>query len=95
MNELEQLRFRVAGLTRQVEILTDRVNECERAGAGDRQVLVEWCRLNRITLAEALGPQRNRAIRALRDALSASRVGRVFGISGRQVQRIAKEKGQR
>ena len=63
---LEMLEMRLAGLSRQVALLTDRVQECERGAAGDRLVLVEWCRLNGVTMAEALGPERNRAIRALR-----------------------------
>lgn len=85
---IEMMQMQIAGLSRQVAILTDRVQECERGAAGDRLVLVEWCRLNGVTVAEAMGPQRNRAIRALRDSLSAARVGRVFGLTGRQVREI-------
>jgi len=87
---LEMLEMRLAGLSRQVALLTDRVQECERGAAGDRLVLVEWCRLNGVTMAQALGPERNRAIRALRDSLSAARVGRVFGLTGRQVREICR-----
>lgn len=87
---LEMMQMQIAGLSRQVAILTDRVQECERGAAGDRLVLVEWCRLNGVTMAEAMGPHRNRAIRALRDSLSSARVGRVFGLTGRQVQKICR-----
>lgn len=90
MNELLQLQMRVAGLARQVELLREEQAEQRRAGLGDRLVLVELCRLNGWTMAEALGKHRNQAVRALRDSLSAARVGKVFGLSRRQVINICR-----
>lgn len=85
---LEQMGYQIAGLTRQVVLLRERVEECERGGSLDRAVLVELCRVKGWTVAEGLGRHRNAAVRALRDSLSAARVGRIFGLTGRRVQQI-------
>lgn len=91
MSEHEQLTLVVAGLARQVALLRGEVAELRRAGCGDRLVLVELCRVRGWTVAEAMGPKRNEAVRSLRDALSAARVGRIFELSRRQVVNICRQ----
>lgn len=88
MSAYEQLERVVAGQGHQIALLRDQVEQLRRTGGGDRMVLEEWARLNGLTLAQAMGAHRNRAIRALRDGLSAARVARVFGLSRRAVQKI-------
>ena len=92
MSPHEQLEMRVAGLARLVVLLREEVSECRRAGCGDRLVLVELCQVRGWTLAEAMGAHRNEAVRALREGLSAARVGRIFELSRRQVMNICREK---
>jgi hypothetical protein len=95
MNELEQLRMRVEGLTLQVQLLQEQVRDFqENGGMGDVLVLRELCRINGWTLAQAYGEHRTRAVEAMRDGMSAARVGRVFGITGRQVRNLTKGPGR-
>lgn len=82
--------MRVAGLSRQVQLLRDEQEQMRRAGLGDRLVLLELCQVREWTVAEAMGPHRNDAVRSLREGLSAARVARLFGITRRQVQRICR-----
>jgi len=92
MSTLEQLDMRTAGQGRQIALLWDEVRRLRRETGGDVLVLEEWCRQKDVTLAEAMGPRRPEAIRALRDSLPTRRVAKVFGVSRRTVQMIANAK---
>lgn len=83
MTQLERMEGAIAALAGELAAV-------KRLLPGDMAVLTELCRLKGWTLAQVMDRRRQRdeAMRALRPALSAGRVARLFRVSRRQVQNI-------
>lgn len=88
MNQFEMLQAAIAAQAQQIHLLRAEMRQFRRAGGADQMLIEEWCRVNSASVNEAFTTRRTEIIRALRGSLSARRVGKLFGISGRRVQQI-------